>query len=98
MATATKTATETDIPQLAEQIREQLVSTVRQGNQLTVEAVQAWTKAASALPTPELPGLASLPSTEAATTYAFDLAIDLLKTQRDFALQVAAAITPSKTA
>ena len=99
MVTSAKSVpTSSEIPQLAEQVREQLISTIKQGNQLTVEAVQAWTKATDALPTPDLSGVASLSSAEAVTTYAYDLAIELLKTQREFALQVAAAITPAKSA
>jgi hypothetical protein len=98
--TTTRTAA-SELPELAEQVRSQLLSTVKQGQKLTVDAVQAWTKAASALPTPELPqlpGVASLTDVEAMTTYAFDLAIDLLNAQRDFAVQLAVAFTPVKAA
>jgi hypothetical protein len=99
-ATATKSAPKTtELPEIAQQVREQLVSTVKQGQQLTVDAVQAFTKAVSVLPTPELPeihGVPALPGVEAVTTYTFDLAIDLLNAQRAFALQLASALTPAK--
>jgi hypothetical protein len=35
---------------------------------------------------------------EAATTFTFDLAADLLKAQRDFALQLTNVLVPAKTA
>jgi hypothetical protein len=100
MTTAAKTATKTsELPEIAQQVREQLVSSVKQGQQLTVDAVTALTKAASVLPTPELPeipGVPALPGVEAVTTYTFDLAIELLNAQRDFALQLASAFAPVK--
>jgi hypothetical protein len=101
VTTNAKTATASELPEIAAQVREQLVSSVKQGQKLTVDAVQAWTKAASALPFPELPqfpGLASLPGVEAITAYTFDLAIELLNAQRDFAVQLAVAFTPTKAA
>jgi hypothetical protein len=96
-----KTTTSSELPEIAAQVREQLVSTVKQGQKLTVDAVQAWTKAASALPVPELPqfpGVASLRDVEAITAYTFDFAIELLNAQRDFAVQLAVAFTPAKAA
>ena len=59
MATAT-TKTTTEIPDLAQKIREQLVSTVQQGQQLTVDAAQTWVKAVSVLPIPDLPTVPGL--------------------------------------
>jgi hypothetical protein len=91
----------TELSDMADQVREQLVSTVKQGQQLTVDAVQAWAKAVSVLPTPELPeipGVAALPDFEATTKYTFDLAIELLNAQRDFALQLAKSFAMAKAA
>jgi len=96
MATA-KTTTSTDVPALAQKLREQLVSSVRQGQQLSVDAAQTWVKAVSVLPVPDLPvipGLPVLPGVEAATTYTFDVAADLLTAQREFALQLATLFVP----
>ena len=96
---AKSTTKPTELPEIAAQVREQLVSTVKQSQKLTVDAVQAWTKAASVLPTPELPeipGVPALPGVEAVTAYTFDLAIELLNAQREFALQLATALTPTK--
>ena len=102
MATATTNTTPTiEIPELAQKIREQLLSTVQQGQQISVDAAQAWVKAVSVNPVPDLPkvpGIASVPSVEAATKYTFDVATDLLNSQRDFALQLANVLIPVKSA
>jgi hypothetical protein len=103
MATAT-TKTTSEIPDFAEKIREQMLSTVRQGQQLSVDAAQTWVKAVSALPVhalpelPSVPGIPALPGVEAATKFGFDVATDLLNAQRDFALKLAGVLTPEKQA
>lgn len=99
--TNTKTTPRTEVPELAQKFREQLVSTVQQGQQLSVDAAQRWVKAVSVLPVPDLPkvpGVPSAPGVEAATTYTFDVASDLLNAQRDFALQLANLLVPEKSA
>ena len=101
MATTTKTTTTTEMPALAQKIREQLVSTIRQGQQLSVDGAQTWAKAVSVLPAvemPVVPGVPALPGMEAAATFTFDLASDLLAAQRDFTMQLAKAFTPQKSA
>ena len=104
MATpSTKTAnqTPTDMPALAQKFREQLLSTVQQGQQMTIDAAQTWVKAVSVLPAmdlPHIPGLPGLPNLEAATRYTFDIAADLLNLQRDFAMQLTTALAPAKAA
>jgi hypothetical protein len=100
MAT-TKTSTTAGVPDLAQKIREQLLSTVQQGQQLSVDAAETWVKAVSVLPVPELPafpGTETIPGVEAATKYTFDLAADLLNSQREFALQLAKVLVPAKSA
>lgn len=99
--TNTKTTTTTEIPDLAQKIREQLVSAVQQGQQLSVDAAQTWVKAVSVLPVPELPaipGLPAIPRVEAVTAFTFDVAADLLNAQRDFALRMANVLLPAKSA
>lgn len=99
MATTTAKTHTTEMPALAQQIREQLVSTVKQGQQMSVDAAQTWVKAVSVLPLPDLPaipGIPAVPGVEAATKYAFDVAADLLVAQRDFALQLANVFIPEK--
>ena len=99
MATDAKTTTE--IPDIAQKVREQLLSAVQQGQMLTIDAAQGWAKAVSVLPIPDLPtvpGVPTVPSVEAATTFTFDLAADLLNAQRDFALQLTDVLVPAKTA
>lgn len=101
MATAsTKTTPTTEVPELAQKIREQLVSTVQQGQQLSIDAAQTWVKAVSVLPVPDLPtvpGLPSIPGVEAVTKFTFDVAADLLNAQRDFALQLTSVLAPQKS-
>jgi hypothetical protein len=99
--TKTETTPKTEMPDLAVKIGEQLVSAVQQGQQLSVKAAQTWVKAASVLSIPDLPkvpGVPALPGVEAATRYTFDIATDLLNSQRDFALQLANVLTPEKSA
>jgi hypothetical protein len=101
MATATtKTTPTSEMPDLALKFREQLVSTVAQGQQISIDAAQAWVKAVSVIPVPDLPavpGLANVPSVEAATNYTFGVASDLLNAQRDFTLQLANVLLPVKS-
>jgi len=98
--TNSKTTTPTEMPAHAQKIREQLVSSIRQGQQLSVDGAQTWAKAVSSLPVVEVPavaGLPAMPSMDAVTTYAFDLATDLLTAQRDFAMQLSGAFVPKKS-
>ena len=95
------TKTTAEMPASAQKIREQLVSTIRQGQLLSVDGAQTWAKAVSALPVPELPvvpGVPALPGVQAVTTYTFDLAADLLTAQREFALQLTGAFVPEQSA
>jgi hypothetical protein len=99
-ATTTKTMPTTDIPDFAQKMREQLLSTIRQGQQLSIDAAHAWVKAVSVLPVPDLPklpGLSVIPDVQTATKYTFDVAADLLNSQRDFALQLAKTFIPVKS-
>ena len=93
--------TVTEIPALAQKSREQLISTVQQGQQLGIDAAQTWAEAVSVLPVmdlPTIPGFPDMPGAEAATKYTFDLAADLLNAQRDFVLQLTNVLVPAKTA
>ena len=104
MATETtnaKTSSTQEIPELAQKIREQLIATVQQSQQLSIDAAETWVKAVSVLPIPDLPampGVAAMPGFEAATKYTFDVAADLLNAQRDFTLQLAKVLVPEKSA
>ena len=101
--TTTKTTPRTDVPdisQVAQKLREQLLATVQQGQQLSLDAAQTWVKTVSVIPVPDLPtmpGLPTVPGVEDATTFTFDLAADLLSSQRDFALQLATMLVPAKS-
>jgi len=99
--TTTKTASTKEVPEFAQKIREQMISTVQQSQQLSVDAAETWVKAVSVLPIPDLPampGVPSMPGVEAATRYTFDFAADLLNAQRDFTLQLVKVLVPEKSA
>jgi hypothetical protein len=101
MATATARPATTELPDFAQKFREQLVSTVQQGQQLSLDVTQTWVKAVSVLPIPDLPsipGVPAVPGVEAATKCTFDLANDLLNAQRDYAIELAKVFVPAKTA
>ena len=100
-ATNTSSPSSTETADLARKIHEQLVSSVKQGQKLTVDAAQTWVKAVSVLPVRDLPTVPSgpaLPSVAAATEYTFGVAADLLTAQRDFTLQLASVFVPEKSA
>jgi hypothetical protein len=97
--TTSDTTSET-VTNMAQKFREQLVSTVQQGQQMSVDAAQTWVKAVSVLPVMDLPKIPGIPGTagvEAATKYTFDVATDLLNAQRDFALQLTNVLIPAKS-
>ncbi len=99
--TNTKTSSTKEIPELAQKLREQLIATVQQSQQMSIDAAETWVKAVSVLPMPDLPampGVPSMPGFEAATRYTFDLAADLLNAQRDFTLQLVKVLVPEKSA
>ena len=102
MATATSNnESTTETPEIAQKIRKGLLSIVQQGHQLSVDAAQTWVTALSVLPVadlPKIPGMCTLPTLEASTTFAFDVATDLLNAQRDFALELGNVFTSAKSA
>jgi hypothetical protein len=89
-----------EVPEAAHKIREQVLSTVKQGQQLSIDAAEGWAKAVSALNVPDLPkipGVPAIPSLETATKFSFDVATDLLNNQRDFALKLTNVLAHAKT-
>ena len=101
VAPSTKTTDKSaaEMPAMVQKLREQLMSTVQQSQQMSIDATQAWVRAISVLPAmdlPKIPGLPALPGMEAATNYTFDVAADLLNAQRDFALKLTSALTPAR--
>lgn len=98
--TKTPNASPTEMPALAQKMREQLISTLQQSQQLSIDAAQTWVKAVSVLPSmdlPKMPGIPAMPGMETATLFAFDVAADLLKAQREYALQLTHALSPVQT-
>ena len=90
----------TDIPDAVQKFGEQLVSAVKQSQNLALDAARAYAGAWSSVPLhmPEIPKGAALPDVPTATAYGFDLAAELLAAQKDFAVTLAATLTPDKTA
>lgn len=108
MATTTKTTTEnsttensstangTDVPELASTLRDQLLTAVTTGQQLSVDAVRTWTRGVSALSRPDAVdgvGTRAADGATSATGFAYDVASDLLGAQRDFALAMARTVS-----
>ena len=92
-------AAEIPAPQ-AHKSQEQVVSSLQQGQQLLRDAAQTWVDVFSALPVmdlPRIPGLADVPDMQAVTNFAFDIAGDLLSTQREFALELTKVLLPTRT-
>jgi len=99
-ASTTKTAPTTEVPDFAVKIREQVLAAVQQGQQLSIDAVQAWVKAVSVLPTPDLqkvPGLPAVPSAQAVSTFTFDVASDLLNARRDYVSKLVSVLVPDQS-
>jgi hypothetical protein len=97
----TKTTPTTEVPDVALKIREQMISSVKQSQQMLLDAAETWIKAVSVLPVadlPTIPGLPALPGAEAVTKFTFDFATELLKAQREFALQLASVLVTDKVA
>ena len=91
MPTATAKST-TEIPEVAQTARAQILQGLQQSHKFTLDAVQAIAKTTASLPTPEMPaipGLPGVPSAEDATKFIFEFGTELLNAQRDFALEVA---------
>lgn len=78
-----------------------MVSSLQQGQKLTVDAADGWVKAVSVLSVPDLPKIPGLPAASdmgAATKYTFDVAADLPSAQREFVLKLTSVVVPAKTA
>jgi hypothetical protein len=90
----------TDIPDAVQKLGEQLVSAVKQSHSLALDAARVYAGAWSSVPSPlsQIPKVAALPDVPTVTAYGFDLAAELLAAQKDFAVTLAATLTPDKTA
>jgi hypothetical protein len=90
----TKTPT-AEIPEIVTKSGDQFLSALKQYQQAAVDATNTLAKAVSVFPIAELPtvpGLPVVPSAKALATYAFDFTTELLKAQREFALQLTSAL------
>ena len=89
-----------DVLDATQKFGEQLVSTVKQAQNLALDAARAFAVALPSLPSgfPEIRGFVALPDVQAVTAYSFDLAAELLAAQKDFAVTLVSTFTPEKTA
>ncbi|KXF52939.1 hypothetical protein R1X32_01625 (plasmid) [Rhodococcus opacus] len=102
-ATTTTSATPAaPIAEATNKAGDQLVSVVKQGQKVALDVAEALAKLTPSIPTPVLLKIEDapelLPDFQALTTSGFDVAIELLTAQRDFAANLAAALTPAKAA
>ena len=98
--TSTTSTTPSGVPEATQKLGEQLVSAVKQSQNLALDSARAFAEACSSMPAmpSTIPGVSVLPDVPAVTAYGFDLAAELLDAQKDFAVNLAATLTPNKTA
>ena len=93
-----KSSTSTDVLDATQQLGEQWVSAVKQGQSVALDVARAlagaWTSVPSNLT--ENPLAAALPDVSTITAYSFDLASKLLGSQKDFAVALATTLTPGQ--
>jgi hypothetical protein len=90
-----------DILDVTQKLGEQLLSTVKQTQDLALDATRAFVGALPPVPSglsEKIPGSAALPDVPAVTAYGFDLAAELLAAQKEFVLTLAKTFTPDETA
>ncbi len=100
-AYATNSSSTAPAPDRSRRVADGVLAGVKAGQQLTVDAVRMWAKVAAVAPVkamPGLPGVPALPGVAAVTGFTFDLAVDLLQSQREFTLHLADAVTPADAA
>ena len=86
----------TTAPDYAQTAQEQTLKTVKQGQQVIVEAIRAWANAVEkAIPeTPAIPYSDELPKPQEIIKTSFGFAEQLLKAQKEFAESVLDAASP----
>jgi hypothetical protein len=94
-----KTSTKpTEVPEVAQELGEQLVSAVKQSQILALDTARTFAKAWPSAPArlSDVPGADLLPDFPALTAYGYDLAAELLAAQKDFVVQVTATLGAGK--
>ena len=84
-----------EVPSVVHLARVQLLRGVERGHELALDAAEAASRAAASLPIKDLPTASKIPgvpSLDAATRFTFDLAAELLSSQRDFAMRLTRAL------
>jgi hypothetical protein len=94
------TPTAPEVTDLVQKTRQGLVSTVQQGQRMSVDAAQNWVQALSVFPIQDftkIPGTPSFVNLEAITKLYFDIAADLLQAQREYILELLNLFAPEKS-
>jgi hypothetical protein len=101
--TAPKTGPSPKATEYLDTMTSQFTSAVKQSQQLVLDSITSWTDAAAKI-APSLPSLPSLPAIPFVPTSAevaeyvsasFDIAAELLASQREFATALLAKLTPT---
>jgi len=90
----TTSAKSTELPGA---VREQVIDSVKQGQEMALGAVQSWVETLGKVvpKIPSLPFAPAGPEMAEAVAAAFDLAEELLTTQRRFASELVSALVPT---
>lgn len=89
---------------LAVQMRDQWLTSVKQSQDLALGAAKAVVGLAKSVPLPEIPNLipkpdvSALPRVDKAVTFAFELVTETLAAQRNFLLQITELVQPAVAA
>ncbi|TSD94066.1 hypothetical protein FOS14_21295 [Skermania sp. ID1734] len=99
-ATATTTTTPTPLTDAVTKAGDQLVSAVRQGQKVTLDLATSLAEATNSVQSGNelIPGVPALADIQAVWIKGYDVAIELLTLQRDFSVNVAAAVKPADPA
>jgi|EndMetStandDraft_6_1072998.scaffolds.fasta_scaffold00672_5 hypothetical protein len=92
--------TKIDVLDATQKVGEQFVAAIKQGQGLYLDVVRAFAEALPAVPSrlTDNPAAGALPDIPALTAYGFDLAVELLEAQKDFAVTLAGTFSPAKSA
>jgi hypothetical protein len=95
--TRTTKAASTKAGEFASVVREQFIGSVKQSQQIALEAVTTWADAVGKVvpQLPSLPFVPPVPELNETIQITFDVAQDLLNAQREFATSLVSALTPA---
>ena len=91
----------TDVKEFSAATQEQVLKAIEATQAAVLDGVRTWSKTIESvipanLPKFDIPGVEALPSAQEAVAIGFDFAEKLLSTQKSFADQLVAALTPAR--